>query len=89
MAVLASLCVPPTNARRGSRASLTASPMKISSVSKVAKVKNTEKAIQGACRLAFASESSRPKEGESIGSPNPRKSSAVSDVIEPFNTNGK
>jgi hypothetical protein len=60
---------------RGSNASRTASPMKISSDSIIAKVKKPVSPSQGAWIFAFACESSSPSEGEPGGRPKPRKSS--------------
>src|SRR5215470_5081032 len=58
---------------RGSKASRTASPMKMSSESMVATVKNPE----------------TPSDGEPGGRPKPRKSSAVSVITEEDRMNGK
>ena len=56
----------------GSKASRIASPIKISRISIVASAVKAAMPIQGACRLLFALESSRPKDGASGGSPKPR-----------------
>ena len=61
----------------GSSASRIASPVKMSSINMIASVAKVNIPIQGACRLGFANESNRPNEGESVGKPKPRKSSAV------------
>src|SRR6185437_9537135 len=74
---------------RGSKASRTASPTKISRLSIKARTKNAVKPSQGACKLPLPSASNSPSEGEPGGKPNPRKSSEVSVVIEPFRMNGK
>ena len=49
---------------------------------------NTKIPSQGACRLAFAEESKRPRDGESIGRPNPRKSRDVIAVPADTMVNG-
>ena len=72
----------------GSSASRTASPMKISRLSMVAITKKAVRPSHGACRLALPCASSSPSEGEPGGRPKPRKSSAVSVVIEPFRMKG-
>src|SRR6478735_7308499 len=73
----------------GSKASRTASPMKISSDSIRAITKKPDSPSQGACRLALPCASSSPSEGEPGGRPKPRKSSEVSVVIEPFMMKGR
>src|SRR5262249_46938875 len=63
---------------RGSKASRTASPMKISSESISATVKKPVSPSHGACTLALPWDRSSPSDGEPGGRPKPRKSSAVS-----------
>src|SRR5690348_8736721 len=63
---------------RGSKASRTASPMKMSSESMMATAKKPVRPSHGACTLALPCDSSSPSEAEPGGSPKPRKSSAVS-----------
>src|SRR3954468_2104049 len=77
------------NVLRGSKASRTASPMKISSESMNANVKKPVRPSQGAWIFALACESSSPSEGEPGGKPKPRKSSEVSVITEPDMTNGR
>src|SRR3954469_16275642 len=77
------------NVLRGSKASRTASPMKISSDSMMATAKNPVKPSHGACTLALPCDNSSPNEGEPGGSPNPRKSSAVSVITEEDTINGR
>src|SRR3954447_25110898 len=77
------------NVLRGSKASRTASPMKISSDSMMATAKNPVKPSHGACTLALPCDNSSPNEGEPGGSPNPRKSSAVSVITEEDTMNGR
>src|SRR5262249_34147141 len=74
---------------RGSNASRTASPTKISRLSIEASTKNAVRPSQGACRLALPWASSSPSEGEPGGSPKPGKASEVSVVIEPLRMNGR
>src|SRR5690606_31902572 len=74
---------------RGSNASRTASPMKISRLSMNASTKNEVSPSHGACRFALPWARSSPSDGEPGGRPKPRKSSAVSAVIEPISTNGR
>src|SRR5215470_6092935 len=74
---------------RGSNASRTASPMKMSSESMVATVKNPEMPSHGAWMLALPCESISPSDGEPGGRPKPRKSSAVSVITEEERMNGK
>src|ERR1700737_5018617 len=77
------------NVLRGSNASRTASPMKISSESMNARVKNPVSPSQGAWMFALACESSSPSEGEPGGRPKPRKSSEVSVITDPDTMNGR
>src|SRR5580692_4271933 len=66
------------NVFRGSKASRTASPMKIKSDSISATVKKPVRPSHGACTFDLACDSNSPSEGEPGGRPKPRKSSAVS-----------
>src|SRR3954451_18738560 len=77
------------NVLRGSKASRTASPMKIKSDSMIATEKKPEKPSQGACTLDLPCDSSSPSEGEPGGNPKPRKSSAVSVITELDTMNGR
>src|SRR3954471_19823635 len=77
------------NVLRGSKASRTASPMKISSESMRPTAKKPVKPSQGACTLALPCDSSSPSEGEPGGRPKPRKSSAVSVITEDETINGR
>src|SRR5262249_53283025 len=77
------------NVLRGSKASRTASPMKISSDSMIATVKKPDRPSHAALGLALPSPRSSPSEGEPGGSPKPRKSSAVSALTEPDRMNGR
>src|SRR5471030_1127709 len=77
------------NVLRGSKASRTASPMKISSDSMMATAKNPVKPSQGACTLALACDSNSPSDGEPGGRPKPRKSSAVSVITDDDTMNGR
>src|SRR6266702_7033407 len=77
------------NVLRGSKASRTASPMKISSDSMIATEKKPAKPSHGACTLDLPCDSSSPSEGEPGGKPKPRKSSAVSVITEEDTMNGK
>src|SRR6202163_2476228 len=74
---------------RGSNASRTASPMKISSDSMIATAKKPWKPSHGACTLALPCDSSSPSDGEPGGNPKPRKSSAVSVITDEDTMNGK
>src|SRR5665213_2684653 len=74
---------------RGSKASRTASPTKISRLSITARTKNAVNPSHGACRLALPSDNSSPSEGEPGGRPKPRKSSEVRVVIEPLRMKGR
>src|SRR3954463_4029105 len=80
---------PYLNVLRGSNASRTASPMKISNDSMIATAKKPVKPSHGACTLALPCESNSPSEGEPGGRPNPRKSSAVSVMTEEETMNGR
>src|ERR1700681_1499618 len=77
------------NVLRGSNASRTASPMKISSDSMIATAKNPVKPSQGACTLALPCDSNSPSDGEPGGNPNPKKSSAVSVITEEDTMKGR
>src|SRR6201747_2460204 len=77
------------NVLRGSKASRTASPMKISSDSMIATAKKPVKPSHGACTLALPCDSNSPSEGEPGGRPKPRKSSAVSVITEEETMNGR
>src|SRR5277367_1262988 len=74
---------------RGSNASRTASPMKISSDSISATVKKPVRPSHGACTLALPCDSNSPSEGEPGGRPKPRKSSAVSVITDDDMMNGR
>src|SRR5439155_2219373 len=73
---------------RGSKASRTASPVKISSVSMMPTEKTPDSPSQGAWMLALACDSSSPSDGEPGGRPKPRKSSEVSAVTDEERING-
>src|SRR5882757_7198854 len=77
------------NVLRGSNASRTASPMKISSDSMIATAKNPVKPSHGACTLALPCDSNSPSDGEPGGRPNPRKSSAVSVITDDDTMKGR
>src|SRR5271155_6261815 len=77
------------NVLRGSKASRTASPMKINSDSMMATAKKPVKPSHGACTLDLACDSNSPSEGEPGGRPKPRKSSAVSVITEDETMNGR
>src|SRR6266446_1867992 len=64
------------NVLRGSNASRTASPMKISNDSMMATAKKPVKPSHGAWTLALPCDSNSPSEGEPGGNPKPRNSSA-------------
>src|SRR5262249_54240427 len=66
---------------RGSKASRTASPMKMSRLSMSATTAKAAIPSHGACRLALPWARISPRDGEPGGSPKPRKSSEVSVVI--------
>src|SRR4051812_41257226 len=55
----------------------------------IATAKKPVKPSQGACTLALPCDNSSPNEGEPGGSPNPRKSSAVSVITEEETINGR
>src|SRR3569623_1334708 len=74
---------------RGSNASRTASPMKISSASIREMVMSPESDSHGAPRLSLAWLSISPSAGEPAGRPKPKKSSAVSVVTEPDRMKGR
>src|SRR5579885_1708053 len=82
-------CVAHQNVFRGSKASRTASPMKIRSESMMAMEKKPVRPSHGACTFALPCESSSPSDGEPGGSPKPRKSSAVSVITEDDKMNGR
>src|SRR4051794_26205341 len=75
--------------RRGSNASRTASPMKISSVSTPPRTTNAVRPSQGACRLFLAWATSSPSDGDPGGRPKPRKSSVDNNVTDPDRMNGR
>src|SRR5882762_8709261 len=77
------------NVLRGSNASRTASPMKISSDSMMATAKKPVKPSQGACTLALPCDSNSPSDGEPGGRPKPRKSSAVRVITDDDTMNGR
>ncbi len=77
-----------TKVLRGSSASRTASPMKISRLSIMAITQKAVMPSHGACRLALPCASISPSEGEPGGRPKPRKSSDVKVVMEPLRMNG-
>src|SRR3977135_492786 len=77
------------NVLRGSNASRTASPMKISNDSMIATAKNPVKPSHGACTLALPCDSNSPSEGEPGGKPKPRKSSAVNVITDEDTMNGR
>src|SRR5436305_3547369 len=77
------------NVLRGSKASRTASPMKIKSDSMIATEKKPEKPSQGACTLDLPCDSNSPSDGEPGGSPKPRKSRAVSVMTDEETMNGR
>src|SRR5690606_12103555 len=73
---------------RGSKASRTASPMKISSDSITAITTKPLMPSQGAWRLFLPWASRSPSEGDPGGRPKPRKSSEVRATMEPIRMNG-
>src|SRR5712672_364906 len=77
------------NVLRGSKASRTPSPMKISSDSMIATEKKPVKPSHGACTFALACDSNSPSEGEPGGRPKPRKSSAVSVITDDDTMKGR
>src|SRR5579862_4997744 len=58
---------------RGSKASRTASPMKIKRLSMIASTKKAVRPSHGACRLALPWANNSPSDAEPGGRPNPRK----------------
>src|SRR6185437_1504217 len=86
---LARIPRPHLNVLRGSKASRTASPMKIRSESMIATEKKPSKPSHGAWMLALACDSSSPSEGDPGGSPKPRKSSAVSVITDDDTMKGR
>src|SRR6266849_6310761 len=74
---------------RGSKASRTASPMKISSDSMMATEKKPARPSHGAWMLVLPCDNSSPSDGEPGGSPKPRKSSAVSVITDDDRMNGR
>src|SRR6202163_4334293 len=74
---------------RGSNASRTASPMKISSDSMIATAKKPVKPSHGAWTLALPCDSNSPSDGEPGGNQKPRKSSAVSVITDEDTMNGR
>src|SRR6266403_2799906 len=77
------------NVLRGSNASRTASPMKISNDSMMATAKKPVKPSHGAWTLALPCDSNSPSEGEPGGNPKPRKSSAVSVMTDEDTMKGR
>src|ERR1700716_1955087 len=77
------------NVFRGSNASRTASPMKISSDSMMATAKNPVKPSHGAWTLALPCDSNSPSDGDPGGNPKPRKSSAVSVITDEDTMKGR
>src|SRR5690606_25466668 len=73
----------------GSKASRTASPMKISRLSMIEMAKKPVRPSHGAWILSLPWASSSPSEGDPGGRPKPRKSSEVSVVIEPLRMKGR
>src|SRR5690606_32830926 len=73
----------------GSKASRTASPIKISSDRISASDTNALMPSQGACRLALPWPSSSPSDGEPGGRPKPMKSSVVRVTMAPLRMNGR
>src|ERR1700748_2805713 len=86
---MASMLASYLNVLRGSNASRTASPMKISSDSMIATAKKPVKPSHGAWTLALPCDSNSPSEGEPGGNPKPRKSSAVSVITDDETMNGR
>src|SRR5215204_2322258 len=83
------LSIPHPNVFRGSKASRTASPMKIRSESITATVKKPVRPSHGACTLDLPWDRGSPSDGEPGGKPKPRKSSAVSVITEDDRMNGR
>src|ERR1700733_12709553 len=86
---MASMLASYLNVLRGSNASRTASPMKISNDSMIATAKKPVKPSHGAWTLALPCDSNSPSEGEPGGNPKPRKSSAVSVITDDETMNGR
>src|ERR1700681_4957671 len=86
---MASMRAAHLNVLRGSNASRTASPMKISSDSMIATAKKPVKPSHGAWTLALPCDSNSPSDGEPGGNPKPRKSSAVSVITDDDTMNGR
>src|SRR5262249_42806119 len=80
---------PHTNVLRGSKASRTASPMKIRSDSMMATEKKPAKPSHGAWILPLACDNNSPSDGDPGGRPKPRKSSAVSVITDDDTMNGR
>src|SRR3972149_2724276 len=74
---------------RGSKASRTASPMKINKDNMIAIEKKPRRPSKGACTLDLPCDNSSPSEGEPGGRPKPRKASAVSVITEDDRMNGR
>src|SRR5947199_956648 len=87
--LIASILATYRNVLRGSKASRTASPMKINSDNMIATAKNPVKPSHGACTLALPCDSNSPSDGEPGGNPKPRKSSAVSVITDDDTMNGR
>src|SRR6476659_821088 len=77
------------NVLRGSKASRTASQMKIRSDSMIATEKKPARQSHGAGMLVLPCDSSSPSDGEPGGRPKPRKSSAVSVITDDDRMNGR
>src|SRR3954463_5914850 len=86
---MASMRWPYLNVLRGSKASRTASPMKISSDSMIATEKKPARPSHGAWMLVLPCDSNSPSDGEPGGSPKPRKSSAVKVITDDDRMNGR
>src|SRR5438309_11856479 len=74
---------------RGSKASRTASPMKMRSESMTASTTKPVRPSQGAWRFALPWARISPSEAEPGGRPKPRKSSDVSVVMAPLRMKGR
>src|SRR5439155_7481786 len=74
---------------RGSKASRTASPMKMRSESMTARTTKPVRPSQGAWRFALPWARISPREAEPGGRPKPRKSSDVSVVMAPLRMKGR
>src|SRR4030081_3382248 len=77
------------NVLRGSNASRTASPMKISNDNMMATAKKPVKPSHGAWTLALPCDSNSPSDGEPGGKPKPRKSSAGSVMTDEDTMKGR